>query len=219
MNSIYAISYKRMFDIILSAMAIVILLPVYTVLTIVGAIEMKGNPFFVQPRPGKIDKTTRCETIFKLIKFRSMTCEKDKDGNLLPDADRLTKYGEFIRKTSLDELPEFFNVLKGDMSLVGPRPLLIEYLPWYTKQERYRHCVRPGITGWAQVNGRNSSDWNERLRFDIEYVKKISLLFDIKILMMTIKMVITQNGVSVDTSISEGNLAEIRKNKKQVRKK
>lgn len=197
--------FKRFYDIVLSGLAIVILLPILVVLTIVGAIVMKGNPFFTQERPGKNKK------IFKLIKFRSMTCEKDKDGNLLPDEARLVKYGKFIRKTSLDELPELFNIFIGNMSIIGPRPLLVEYLPWYSEEENRRHDVRPGLTGWAQVNGRNNVNWSKRFALDVEYVKKITLFIDIKIIFLTIMKVLKHSDISEDTNKSEGNFAEIRK--------
>ena len=155
----------------------------------------------------------RCknEKIFKLIKFRSMTNKKDADGNLLPDDQRLTKYGKFLRSTSLDELPELINILKGDMSIVGPRPLLVEYLPWYTETEKRRHSVRPGLTGWAQVNGRNSVNWDDRFRLDVEYVDNISLKMDIKILFMTVQKVLGGSDVAQDTRAAEGNFAQIRK--------
>ena len=148
------------------------------VLTVLGAIKMKGNPFFTQLRPGKDEK------IFKLIKFRSMTCEKDKDGNFLPDEQRLTRYGKLLRSTSLDELPEIINILKGDMSIVGPRPLLPEYLPYYTDEERRRHDVRPGLTGLAQVNGRKTISWDDKLAYDTQYVDGITFFADMKIILL-----------------------------------
>ena len=170
----YAKFFKRVMDFILSFCAAIILSPVLLILVVIGAIEMKGNPFFTQLRPGKVSKKTGEEKIFKLIKFRTMTCEKDKDGNLLPDEERLTKYGRFLRSTSLDELPELLNIIKGDMSIVGPRPLLVKYLPLYNKQQRTRHNVRPGLTGLAQVNGRNTTNWEERFEFDVKYVNNIT---------------------------------------------
>lgn len=205
--------FKRFLDIVLSFSALLILFPVLLVLTIIGWIAMKGNPFFVQPRPGKINRKTGEEKIFNLVKFRTMTCEKDKDGNLLPDDKRLTKYGKMLRSTSLDELPELWNILKGDMSIVGPRPLLVEYLPYYTEEERARHNVRPGLTGWAQINGRNGLEWEKRLQYDICYVKNISFAFDAKIILMTFFAVLNRDGVHENTQISEGNLATIRKTK------
>ena len=199
--------FKRFYDILLSGMAIVVLSPVIVILVVLGAIKMKGNPFFTQLRPGKNEK------IFRLIKFRTMTCEKDADGNLLPDEDRLTQYGKLLRSTSLDELPELFNIFVGHMSIVGPRPLLVEYLPYYTDVERARHSVRPGLTGWAQVNGRNSVEWDRRIQFDVEYVTKLSLFGDIKILLLTVVKVISRSDISENTNDTEGNFAEIRRNK------
>lgn len=155
---------------------------------------MKGNPFFVQERPGKN------ENIFKLIKFRTMTCEKDNAGKLLPDNKRLTKYGRFLRSTSLDELPELINILKGDMSIVGPRPLLPEYLPYYTEIEKHRHDVRPGLTGLAQVSGRNSLSWEERFQLDLCYVGSIKFSNDVKIILDTVKKVLIRDGISSGTS-------------------
>lgn len=195
---------KRILDIISSLLAIIILSPLLGVLTVIGAFEMKGNPFFTQERPGKDEK------IFKLVKFRTMTNAKDKDGNLLSDADRLTKYGKFLRNTSLDELPELFNILKGDMSVIGPRPLLVQYLPYYTEKEKHRHDVRPGLTGLAQVNGRNSLDWEHRFECDVEYVENLSFFSDVKILLKTIQKVIQRSDVAEDTNETEGNFAEIR---------
>lgn len=195
---------KRILDIISSLLAIIILSPLLGVLTVIGAFEMKGNPFFTQERPGKDEK------IFKLVKFRTMTNAKDKDGNLLSDADRLTKYGKFLRNTSLDELPELFNILKGDMSVIGPRPLLVEYLSYYNQREKHRHDVRPGLTGLAQVNGRNSLDWEHRFECDVEYVENLSFFSDVKILLKTIQKVIQRSDVAEDTNETEGNFAEIR---------
>lgn len=195
---------KRILDIISSLLAIIILSPLLGILTVIGAFEMKGNPFFTQERPGKDEK------IFKLVKFRTMTNAKDKDGNLLSDADRLTKYGKFLRNTSLDELPELFNILKGDMSVIGPRPLLVEYLSYYNQREKHRHDVRPGLTGLAQVNGRNSLDWEHRFECDVEYVENLSFFSDVKILLKTIQKVIQRSDVAEDTNETEGNFAEIR---------
>ena len=178
----------------MSLIALTVLLPLMLVLMVLGAIKMKGNPFFTQLRPGKDGK------IFKLIKFRSMTCEKDKDGNLLPDDVRLTRYGEILRSTSLDELPELLNILKGDMSIVGPRPLLVQYLPLYNEEQRHRHDVRPGLTGWAQVNGRNSITWEDKFRYDVWYVRNISFILDVKILFLTVKKVFCREGISAENS-------------------
>ena len=199
-NGIYARYIKLPMDFILSLCAVIVLSPILLVLTVIGAVVMKGNPFFVQERPGKIDPKTGKERIFKLIKFRTMTCEKDKNGNLLPDEKRLTMYGNYLRKFSLDELLELINILKGDMSIVGPRPLLVKYLPLYTKKQRHRHDVRPGLTGLAQVNGRNSLSWEARFETDLQYVKNISFLGDIKIITYTLKKVLIREGISSATS-------------------
>lgn len=185
---------KRILDIISSLLAIIILSPLLGMLTVIGAFEMKGNPFFTQERPGKDEK------IFKLVKFRTMTNAKDKDGNLLSDADRLTRYGKFLRNTSLDELPELFNILKGDMSVIGPRPLLVKYLPRYNEHQHRRHEVRPGLSGWAQVNGRNAISWEDKFNYDVEYVDNYSIVMDIKILFMTILNVLKREGISSETS-------------------
>lgn len=195
---------KRILDIISSLLAIIILSPLLGMLTVIGAFEMKGNPFFTQERPGKDEK------IFKLVKFRTMTNAKDENGELLSDAERLTKYGKFLRNTSLDELPELFNILKGDMSVIGPRPLLVEYLSYYNQREKHRHDVRPGLTGLAQVNGRNSLDWEHRFECDVEYVENLNFFSDVKILLKTIQKVIQRSDVAEDTNETEGNFAEIR---------
>ena len=176
----YAKFIKRFLDAFLSFCALVILSPVMLILMILGAIMMKGNPFFTQQRPGKDEK------IFRLIKFRTMSCEKDKDGNLLPDEQRLNKYGKFLRSTSLDELPELINIFIGNMSIVCPRPLLVSYLPYYTEEEKHRHDVRPGLTGLAQVNGRNNLTWEEKFAYDLEYAHHVSFMMDIKVLCMTV---------------------------------
>ncbi len=190
----YAKFWKRIIDFVLSLGALIVLSPVILVLAVVGAIKMKGNPFFTQVRPGKDEK------LFKLIKFRSMTCEKDKNGNLLPDEKRLTKYGKFIRSTSLDELPELINIIKGDMSIVGPRPLLVKYLPLYNEEQKHRHDVRPGLTGLAQVNGRNAVSWEEKFRLDVKYVENVTLSGDIKIIIDTVKVVLNRSGINSETS-------------------
>jgi len=182
--------FKRLFDFLISFLALIVLSPLFLVLIVVGYINLGGNPFFSQARPGKDEK------IFKLIKFRSMSNKKDKDGNLLPDKDRITKYGEFIRRTSVDELPELINVLKGDMSIVGPRPLLVEYLPYYTEKEKHRHDIRPGITGLAQINGRNYITWEETFELDVEYVNNVSLKLDIDILFKTVMKVIKSEDIT-----------------------
>ncbi len=190
---------KRFLDIFLSFTAIVILSPVLLIMTAVGAALMGGNPFFTQLRPGKKGKDGQ-ERIFKLVKFRSMNNRKDKDGNLLPDEERLNKYGKTIRSLSLDELPELFNILKGDMSIIGPRPLLVKYLPLYTEEQRRRHDVRPGLTGYAQACGRNDISWEEKFEKDVYYVDNISFAFDVKIIWLTVKAVLKREGISSETS-------------------
>jgi len=185
--------FKRFFDIFLSLLALIVLFPFLLIFTVIGAIVMKGNPFFTQLRPGKDEK------IFRLIKFRSMTCEKDKDGNLLPDDKRLTGYGKFIRKTSIDELPELINILIGDMSIIGPRPLSVKYLPWYTEEERRRHSVRPGLSGLAQAKGRNALSWEEKFAYDLEYIDNITLFGDIKIIFMTVIGVLKRENIGQGT--------------------
>ena len=200
----YAHFFKRLIDFLLSLLGIILLSPILLILAIFGAAMMKGNPFFIQDRPGKNEK------IFKLIKFRTMTNEKDKNGDLLPDGDRLIPYGKFLRATSLDELPELFNILKGDMAIIGPRPLLVQYLPFYTETERHRHDVRPGLTGLAQVNGRNLVKWDQRLAYDVEYARNLSFSLDLKILFQTIKKVIAREDIAVDTDTVETYLNEER---------
>jgi lipopolysaccharide/colanic/teichoic acid biosynthesis glycosyltransferase len=179
--------------------ALIVLSPILLILTIVGTIAMRGNPFFTQLRPGRINKKTGKEKIFRLVKFRTMSNKKDKYGNLLPDEVRLNKYGKFLRSTSLDELPELINILKGDMSIVGPRPLLVQYLPLYSEEQRCRHDVRPGLTGYAQVNGRNSILWETKFKYDVDYVKNITFIGDLKIICKTILKVFTHEGISSET--------------------
>ena len=191
---LYRQFFKRFWDMVISGVAIILLSPVLIILMIVGSIVMKGNPFFTQERPGKKEK------IFKLVKFRSMSNKKDKDGNLLPDEQRLGKYGKLIRKTSVDELPELFNIFVGNMSIVGPRPLLVKYLPLYNEEQHHRHDVRPGLTGYAQVHGRNTVSWPERFKMDVWYTKHISLFGDIKIFFETFIVVFKREGVSSNTS-------------------
>ena len=195
----YRYFFKRFFDFFLSLIALFVLLPIFIILTVVGAIAMDGNPFFIQQRPGKIGKNGK-EKIFNLIKFRTMSNKKDKDGNLLPDEQRLNGYGKFLRSTSLDELPELLNILRGDMSIVGPRPLLVRYLDRYSPRQRRRHEVRPGLTGLAQVSGRNAISWEERFELDIKYIENITLIGDIKILFATVKAVLKRDGISSETS-------------------
>ena len=191
--------FKRFYDIVLSFIAIIVLSPVLLVLAVLGRVKMKGSPFFLQERPGKKGKDGN-ERIFKLVKFRSMTEEKDGEGNYLPDEVRLTRYGRILRASSLDELPELFNILKGDMSIVGPRPLLVKYLPRYSEEQRRRHDVRPGFTGWAQVNGRNSISWEEKFKDDVWYVDHMSFWLDIRIVFKTVGVVLGHKGISSSTS-------------------
>lgn len=179
--------FKRPLDFICGLAAVIVFSWLYLILIILGAIFMGGNPFFTQERPGKNEK------IFKLIKFRSMDNRRDEKGNLLPDNIRLNKYGRFLRKTSLDELPEAFNIIKGDMSVIGPRPLLVKYLPYYTEEERKRHCVRPGLSGLAQINGRNAISWEDKFAYDVKYVNKITFYGDVKIIFETIKKVFVKS--------------------------
>ena len=190
----YAKYIKRILDAALSFCALTVLSPVLLVLTVLGAIMMKGNPFFTQLRPGKDEK------IFRLIKFRTMTCEKDKEGNLLPDEQRLNSYGKLLRSTSLDELPELVNILIGNMSIVGPRPLLVKYLPRYNEEQKRRHDVRPGLTGHAQVNGRNAISWEEKFRLDVEYVDGITFWLDVKIIFQTVGKIFKREGISSESS-------------------
>ena len=196
----YAKFFKRLFDLILSLFAIIVLSPVLLLLTVIGVIAMGGNPFFTQARPGKIDKKTGEERIFRLVKFRTMSNKRNKDGNLLPDDQRLNTYGQILRSTSLDELPELWNIFKGDMSIVGPRPLLVRYLPRYNATQRRRHEVRPGLTGLAQVSGRNAITWEEKFARDVEYVDNITFLGDLKIIFLTAKKVLVREGISSETA-------------------
>lgn len=194
-QGIYEKYVKRLIDIVCSFVAIVVLSPILLILTVAGTFKMKGNPFFIQKRPGKIDVKTGEEKIIHLYKFRSMTNEKDKEGKLLPDAQRLNKYGTFLRSTSLDELPSLFNILKGDLSIVGPRPLAVSYLQYYTEEERRRHTVSPGLTGLAQVNGRNNLSWEEKFAYDIKYVDNITFLNDVKIILKTVRKVFKREDI------------------------
>ena len=196
----YAKFWKRVLDFCISLTVLVVLSPLFLVLTIIGAIAMKGNPFFTQLRPGMIDNKTGQERIFKLVKFRTMSNAKDSKGNLLPDKDRLNLYGKILRASSLDEIPEAWNVLKGDMSLIGPRPWLPSYLPFFTEWEHQRHKVRPGITGLAQVSGRNTLTWKERFEKDNEYVENISFALDLKILLLTVKKVFVHEGIEFNST-------------------
>lgn len=191
--------FKRFWDIVLSGLALIVLSPILLILMIVGAIAMGGNPFFTQKRPGKKDRNGN-ERIFKLIKFRTMSNKKDDSGNLLPDEQRLNKYGKFLRSTSLDELPELLNILIGNMSIIGPRPLLVQYLERYSEEQRHRHDVRPGLTGYAQCHGRNALTWKEKFEMDVWYTRHISLFGDIKIIFETVFSVFKREGISSETS-------------------
>ena len=192
--SIYEKYIKRLLDIILSGCALLVLSPVLLVTAILVRVKLGSPVLFKQPRPGKDEK------IFNLYKFRSMTDEKDEAGNLLPDEVRLTKFGKLLRSTSLDELPELWNILKGDMSIVGPRPLLVRYLPLYNAEQKHRHDVRPGLTGWAQANGRNAISWEEKFRLDVWYVQNLSFWVDVKALFLTVKKVFCREGISSETA-------------------
>lgn len=209
---IYKNGVKRILDIVISGIALILLSPVYLVLAILIRIKLGSPVIFHQDRPGKDQK------IFTLRKFRTMTDEKDEHGNWQPDNQRLTEFGKLLRRTSLDELPELWNIFKGDMSLIGPRPLLISYLPYYTDAEQIRHTVRPGLTGLAQVSGRNFLDWDKRLEKDIEYVKGLSFFMDCKVIWLTIKVVFCKSDVAEDTNASEGNFAKIRQEKMEQTK-
>ena len=182
--------FKHFFDFFASFFGLLILSPIFVVVTLALFIANNGNPFFFQKRPGKDER------IFKIIKFKSMKDKRDNDGNLLPDSERLTKIGSFVRKTSLDEIPQLINILKGDMSFIGPRPLLPQYLPLYNDFQKQRHIVRPGISGWAQVNGRNTLSWKQKFEHDVWYVNNQSFLLDIKIILMTVKKVFKKEGVT-----------------------
>lgn len=201
----YARFFKRVIDFTLSLLALIILSPILLILMIVGAIAMGGNPFFTQMRPGRIDKRTGEERIFKLIKFRTMNNKKDKDGRLLPDEVRLTAYGKLLRSTSLDELPELLNILIGQMSIVGPRPQLVRDMVFMSAEQRERHSVRPGLTGYAQVNGRNNITWEQKLAYDLQYINNgISFVGDVKIILQTVGKVLKRS----DT-VREGTASDI----------
>lgn len=193
---IYKNITKRLIDFILALIGFVILLPIFLVVAVFLFFANQGKPFFLQARPGKNGR------IFKVIKFKTMNDRKDKDGNLLSDAERLTAIGGFVRKTSLDEIPQLLNVIKGDMSLVGPRPLLVEYLPLYNAEQKRRHAVRPGITGWAQVNGRNAISWKQKFAYDVWYVDNLSFSLDVKIIWMTVMKVFNREGISADGHVT-----------------
>ena len=190
----YARFWKRLLDFLLALTALLVLSPLLLLLTVAGAVAMRGNPFFAQPRPG------RGERIFRLIKFRTMSDRRDASGALLPDGERLNGFGRFLRKTSLDELPELFNILVGQMALVGPRPLLTAYLPLYSEEQHHRHDVRPGLTGYAQVHGRNAVPWEERFRMDVWYTQNITFRLDCRILLDTVRVVFRHDGIGSGTS-------------------
>ncbi len=204
----YAKYVKRPLDFVLSLTALIILSPLLLILTIVGAIAMKGNPFFVQKRPGRISKKTGQEKIFSLIKFRTMSNAKDKDGNLLPDKDRLNRYGRFLRSTSLDELPELVNIVKGDMAIVGPRPQLVRDMVFMTPEQRKRHTVRQGLTGLAQVSGRNNISWEEKFEYDLEYINRITFIGDFKIVLKTVGKVFKRDGITEEGMATAEDLGE-----------
>ena len=193
-SSIYTGFFKRVIDLLVALIIFLVLSPVFIIVVILLAIANSGKPFFFQKRPGKNEK------IFKVIKFKTMNDRRDKNGELLPDAVRLTPVGSFIRKTSLDELPQLLNVIKGDMSLIGPRPLLLEYLPLYSETQKHRHDVLPGITGWAQVNGRNAISWSQKFEYDVWYVNNISFALDFKIFFLTIRNIVKSEGINSETS-------------------
>lgn len=195
---------KRLLDIVLSGCALIVLSPLLLVTAILVRVKLGSPVIFCQERPGKDEK------IFKLHKFRSMSDARDENGNLLPDEIRLGRFGRNLRATSLDELPELWDIFRGKMSIVGPRPLLVEYLPYYTENERHRHDVRPGLTGLAQINGRNTLTWEQKFAYDLEYVQHISFIADLRILLGTVGKVLNRSGVQVNTQSSEGNLARIR---------
>lgn len=205
--SFYEKYTKRLLDIVLSGVALIVLWPVLLITAILVRIKLGSPVIFCQNRPGKGEK------IFRLYKFRSMTDARDENGNLLPDEIRLTRFGKLLRSTSLDELPELWNILKGDMSIVGPRPLLVEYLPYYTEQERHRHDVRPGLTGLAQVNGRNSLTWEQKFAYDLEYIDHLSFLNDVKIIAKTVGKVLKKSDIAIGNEFKGGKFLDQRKNK------
>lgn len=227
---LYRVFFKRFYDIVLSLIAIIIFSPLLLVLMVVGAIAMKGNPFFVQKRPGKRKKLSKkeCarrgvpygtygeERIIRLIKLRTMTNEKDEEGNLLSDEQRLTRYGKWLRSSSCDELFSLFNIAKGDLSIVGPRPLLVKYLPLYNEEQRHRHDVRPGLTGLAQVKGRNAISWDEKFKYDIDYVNRITLWRDIAIVFGTVGKVFKRSGISQEGQVTMGDFADYVVYKKNI---
>lgn len=208
--------FKRFYDIVLSGTALLILSPLLIALTIIGAIAMHGNPFFVQPRPGKIDPKTGKEKIFNLVKFRTMSNLKDKNGNLLPDEERLTKYGKMLRRTSLDELPELASIFIGDMSIVGPRPLLVRDMVFMSNEQRRRHTVRQGLTGLAQVSGRNSILWENKLAIDLVYIQKITMWNDLKIIFKTVGKVLKSEGITEEGEATANDFGDYLLKKSEI---
>ena len=200
----YAKYFKRALDFTLSLLALIVLSPLLVILTVIGAVAMGGNPFFTQARPGKIDKKTGKEKIFKLIKFRTMSNKKDQNGNLLPDEARLNKYGKFLRSTSLDELPSLVNIVSAQLSIVGPRPFLVRDCVFLTDEQRRRHTVRPGLTGLAQVNGRNNITWEQKFEYDLQYIDKgITFLGDLKIIIQTVGKVLKRSDTVREGTVSD----------------
>lgn len=204
----YAKFIKRPLDFVLALTALIVLSPVLLILTIIGAIAMKGSPFFMQKRPGRISKKTGQEKIFNLIKFRTMSNAKDKNGNLLPDKDRLNRYGRFLRSTSLDELPELVNIVIGDMAIVGPRPLLVRDMVFMTQEQRKRHTVRQGLTGLAQVSGRNNMSWEKKFEYDLEYIMEITFIGDLKIILQTVGKVFRRDGITEEGMATAEDLGD-----------
>ena len=209
----YKIIFKPFFDFLISLTILLAISPLFLIITIVLMLYYKGNPFFTQERPGKNEK------IFNIMKFRTMTDKTDRGGKLLPDADRLTNFGNFLRKTSLDEIPQLLNIIKGQMSLIGPRPLRVRYLPYYTEKEQLRHTIRPGITGLAQISGRNFLPWDDRLKKDIEYVEKLSFRLDAFIFIKTISKVLSSKDVAIDSDSGMIDFDELRNNTEQLTKR
>ena len=226
----YAKFWKRFFDFTLSLLALIVLSPLLVILTIIGAIAMRGNPFFAQARPGKIDKKTGKEKIFKLIKFRTMSNKKDENGNLLPDEARLNRYGKFLRSTSADELPSLINIVLGHLALVGPRPQLVRDMVFMSDEQRKRHNVRPGLTGLAQVNGRNNITWEQKFEYDLQYIDRgITFIGDLKIILQTVGKVLKRSDIVREGTVSdmdygdwlmmEGKVDQETYNQKQVEAK
>ena len=202
--------FKRIIDFILSLLGIIILSPIFIILIVSGTFFMRGNPFFTQLRPGKDEK------IFRLIKFRTMDNRKDSNGNLLPDDVRLNRYGKFLRSTSLDELPELFNILMGDMAIVGPRPQLVRDMVFMNSEQRMRHRIRQGLTGLAQVNGRNGISWEDKFKYDLEYVQNVSFLYDLKIILRTLETVIKKDGITMDNMATAMDYGDYLLNRKVI---